>query len=106
MMQNGNQSVNGAGVDSGERIFRLSKSFLYHEMRRGCALAGAKVIRIHDLRHSHVSLLIEFGYSVPAIAERMGHEDMDITLHYAHLFPNKQAEMAADMERLNFAGEE
>ena len=36
----------------------------------------------------------------------MGHEGVDITLHYAHLFPNKQAEMAADMERLNFAGEE
>lgn len=36
----------------------------------------------------------------------MGHEGVDTTLHYAHLFPNKQAEMAADMERLNFAGEE
>lgn len=55
------------GIPKGERIFRLSKSFLYHEMWRSCALAGTKVIRIHDLRHSHVSLLIELGYSVPAI---------------------------------------
>lgn len=106
LMEEVREYVKVKHVPKGERIFRLSKSFLYHEMRRGCALAGTKVIRIHDLRHSHVSLLIELGYSVPAIAERMGHEGVDITLHYAHLFPNKQAEMAADMERLNFAGEE
>ena len=92
-------------IPSDERIFRLTKSFLYHEMRRGCALAGTKVIRIHDLRHSHVSLLIELGYSVSAIAERMGHEGVDITLNYAHLFPNKQADMAADLERLNISEE-
>ena len=106
LMEEVQEYVKVKHVPKGERIFRLSKSFLYHEMRRGCALAGTKVIRIHDLRHSHVSLLIELGYSVPAIAERMGHEGVDITLHYAHLFPNKQAEMAADMERLNFAREE
>lgn len=53
-------------VPKDERIFRLSKSFLYHEMRRGCALAGTKAIRIHGLRCSHASLLIELGYSVPA----------------------------------------
>lgn len=92
-------------IPGDERIFRLTKSFLYHEMRRGCALAGTKVIRIHDLRHSHVSLLIELGYSVSAIAERMGHEGVDITLNYAHLFPNKQADMAADLERLNISEE-
>lgn len=92
-------------IPSNEHIFRLTKTFLYHEMRRGCALAGTKVIRIHDLRHSHVSLLIELGYSVSAIAEQMGHEGMDITLNYVHLFPNKQADMAADLERLNISEE-
>lgn len=88
-----------------ERLFALSKSFLYHEMRRGCNAAGTKVIRIHDLRHSHVSLLIELGYSVSAIADRMGHEGVGITLNYAYLFPNKQADMAADLERLNVSEE-
>lgn len=88
-------------IPDSERIFPVSKSFLYHEMRRGCKESGVKIIRIHDLRHSHVSLLIELGYSVPAIAERMGHEGIDITLRYAHLFPNKQVDMAADLERLN-----
>lgn len=105
LMKEVKEHVDVNHIPSGERIFRLTKSFLYHEMRRGCALAGTKVIRIHDLRHSHVSLLIELGYSVSAIAERMGHEGVDITLNYAHLFPNKQADMAADLERLNISEE-
>ena len=56
---------------------------------------------IHDLRHSHVSLLIEMGFSALAIADRVGHESVDITYKYAHLFPSKQQEMAQklDMER-------
>ena len=45
-----------------------------------------KRIRIHDLRHSHVSLLIEMGFSALAIADRVGHESVDITYKYAHLF--------------------
>ena len=36
-------------------------------------------IRIHDLRHSHVSLLIAMGFSALAIADRVGHESGDIT---------------------------
>ena len=63
--------------------------------------AGVKRIRIHDIRHSHVSLLIDMGFSATAIADRVGHESIDITYNYAHLFPSKQAEMAdkLDMER-------
>ena len=60
---------------------------------------------MHDLRHSHVSLLIELGFTPVAIAERVGHESIEITLRYAHLFPSKQIEMATrlngEMEGLN-----
>lgn len=82
-----------------ERIFAFTKSFLHHEMDRGCKQSGVKRIRVHDLRHSHVSLLIEMGYSALAIAERMGHESTDITMNYAHLFPNKQNDMARALNR-------
>lgn len=89
------------GCESAERIFRVSKSYLYHEMERGCKASGVKRIRIHDLRHSHVSLLIDLGFNALAIADRMGHESVDITFRYAHLFPIRQAQMAEalDMER-------
>jgi len=89
-------------VGEDDRIFTVTKSYLHHEMDRGAKAAGVKRIRIHDLRHSHVSLLIEMGFSALAIAERVGHESIDITYRYAHLFPTKQTEMAEklDMERM------
>ena len=42
------------------------------------------------------------GFSALAIAERVGHESIDITYRYAHLFPTRQTEMAdkLDLERL------
>ena len=77
-----------------DRIFPITKSYLYHEMERGTKAAGVKRIRIHDLRHSHISLLIDMGFSAVAIADRVGHESIEITYRYAHLFPSKQTEMA------------
>lgn len=89
-------------VGENDRIFQITKSYLHHEMDRGAKAAGVKRIRIHDLRHSAISLLIEMGFSALAIAERVGHESIDITYRYAHLFPTKQTEMAdkLDMERM------
>jgi integrase len=89
-------------IKDSDRIFTVSKSYLHHEMDRGAKTAGVKRIRIHDLRHSAVSLLIEMGFSALAIAERMGHESIDITYRYAHLFPTRQTEMAEklDIERV------
>lgn len=85
-----------------DRMFPISKHYLHHEMDRGAKDTGVKRIRIHDLRHSHVSLLIDMGFSAVAIADRVGHESIDITYRYAHLFPSKQAEMA---DKLNIERE-
>jgi integrase len=38
------------------------------------------------------------GFSAVAIADRLGHESIDITFRYAHLFPSKQDEMADKLE--------
>ncbi len=85
--------------DEDERIFPITKHYLSHEMARGAAAAGVKRIRIHDLRHSHVSLLIDMGFTPVAIAERLGHESIGITLRYAHLFPSKQIEITNKLEK-------
>lgn len=82
------------GLEAKDRLFTITKSYLHNEMKRGCKNTGVKKIRIHDLRHSHVSLLIEMGFSAVAIADRVGHENIDITYRYAHLFPSKQVEIA------------
>lgn len=87
------------GVEKDTRIFPITKSYLHYEMARGCKISGVKRIRVHDLRHSHVSLLINLGFSALAIAERVGHESIDITYRYAHLFPTVQKEIANKLER-------
>ena len=86
------------GFGKYDRIFQNSKSFLGHEMDRGSKAAGVKRIRIYDLRHSHVSYLIDKGYSALAIADRLGHEAVDITYKYANLFPTVQTDMAKTMD--------
>ena len=85
-------------VEKDSRTFEVTKSYLHHEMDRGAKEAKVKRIRIHDLRHSHISLLIEMGFSAVAIADRVGHESINITYNYAHLFPSTQSDMA---EKLN-----
>lgn len=82
------------GLEQGDRIFTVTKYYLHHEMDRGAKQTGVKRIRIHDLRHSHISLLIDLGFSAVAIADRVGHESIEITYNYAHLFPSRQVEMA------------
>ena len=82
-------------TQSSDRIFRISKSYLHHEMDRGAAESGVKRIRIHDIRHSAVSLLISMGFTAVAIGNRVGHESADITYRYAHMFPSEQTQMAA-----------
>jgi len=82
-----------------DRIFYFTKHFLSYEMDRGCAASGVKRIRVHDLRHSHASLLIEMGYSPQLVAERLGHENIQTTLQtYSHLYPNKQEEVSSRLE--------
>ena len=91
------------GIGADDRMFTVTKSYLHREMDRGSKEAGVPRIRIHDIRHSAVSLLIDMGFSATAIADRVGHESIDITYNYAHLFPSKQTEMAdkLNMERGN-----
>ena len=79
-----------------ERIFKdIDSRKIRAALDAGIEATGVPRIRIHDLRHSHVSLLIDMGYSAVAIAERTGHESTDITFRYAHLMPDTQEKMAS-----------
>jgi integrase len=84
-----------------DRLFPVTKSYLAHEMDRGCKLSGVKRIRVHDIRHSHASLLINQGCDALVLAERLGHEKVSTTLNtYSHLFPHKQQELVSSLEQL------
>ena len=69
------------GVGENDRMFPITKYFLEHEIKRGIKESGVKKIRIHDLRHSHASMLIELGFSPLEIADRLGHEKVETTLN-------------------------
>lgn len=60
-------------------------------------LAEVKKIRIHDFRHSHVSLLANMGINIQEIARRLGHSDIEMTWNtYSHLYPREE-EKAIDI---------
>lgn len=63
--------------------------------------AGVKKIRLHDLRHTHASLLLKTGVQPKIVQERMGHSSIAITQDiYSHLFPSMQKEAAKKMDDL------
>lgn len=85
--------------EDGERLFDVSKHFLYHEMERICEQSSVKKIWIHDIRHRHASPLIELGTNISPVNERLWHEDVQTTLDiYGHLYPHKNEKAA---ERLD-----
>lgn len=87
------------GLHKHDRIFPYTKSFFLHEMIRGTKDGEVKRIRLHDIRHSHASLLIELGFSPLAVADRLGHEKVETTLNiYSHLFPHKRDEVAEKLQ--------
>ena len=83
------------GLGSQERLFRITDRAVQKKIIAGAERANLKRIRVHDLRHSHIALLIEMGVSPLAIANRVGHDNINTTMNvYGHLYPNKQKEIA------------
>lgn len=89
------------GIMPTDRIFPFTKSYLTHEMERIVKRTGVKKIRLHDLRHSHASLLINKGCSPLEVKERLGHEKIETTLNtYSHLYPDSQDKLVDMLEDL------
>lgn len=53
--------------------------------------AGLPVIRVHDFRHTHASLLVNEGINIQEIARRLGHAQIEMTWNtYSHLYPREE----------------
>lgn len=88
-------------IESNDRIFYFTKSALEKEIKRVADKVGLDPIRVHDLRHSHASMLIEMGFDPLEIAERLGHESVKTTLDtYSHLYPDKDTKLADKLNQL------
>ena len=75
----------------------LAPTTVTRKKDKTCDLSGVKKIRIHDLRHSHASLLLSYGVPIIVISERLGHSDVNMTLNtYSHMIP-KDEDKAIDI---------
>ena len=69
----------------------LRNTSIQRKNERYAALAGLDVIRIHDFRHSHVSVLANEGINIQEIARRLGHSRIEMTWNtYSHLYPREE----------------
>lgn len=74
-----------------ERSSPITDRAIQKKMKQKTEQAKLKPIRVHDLRHSHIALLIEKGMQPLVIAQRVGHDSVNTTMNiYGHLYPNKQ----------------
>ena len=88
-------------VHSNERIFYFKKYGLSRVLNEAADKAGVEHIRIHDLRHSHAALLVDMGYSIFAIAERLGHDRPSTTMNiYGHLYPQRRDDLVSGLEAM------
>lgn len=88
-------------VDISCRLFPVIRNFFEKKLKQGCMITGIKVIRLHDLRHSHASMLMNMNVPIKHISERLGHENIETTLEtYAHLYKEKEKELADKLENL------
>lgn len=88
------------GLQPQQRIFPFTKSFISGQMKRCAGAANVPLIRIHDLRHSHVSLLIDMGFTPHLIADRIGDTVQMVNSTYGHLYPNRQVEVADKLNNI------
>lgn len=65
---------------------RLPHSTMRRNFAQSIQIAGARRIRLHDLRHSYVSLLVHKGANLAVIADLIGDTIEQVTNTYAHLY--------------------
>ena len=95
------------GIEKGDQIFYFTKSALDKEIKRIAGKAGLPPIRVHDLSHSHASMLINLGFSALEIADRLRHESVKTTLDtYSHLYPDKDQQLADRLDQFRLADPE
>lgn len=90
------------GYQSHMRLFsQLNKYSLNSNLEKASNAAGVKRITVHELRHSHASLLINNNVNIKSLQQRLGHKNIETTLGtYSHMYPNKQREIADMLNKL------
>lgn len=87
-------------MNENEPIFvngKVYNSTVNNILARHCKQLGIPIISIHDLRHTHASLLLFAGVSMAGVARRLGHSSMTTTqktyLHIIHELENQDTDL-------------
>ena len=64
----------------------LASSTVKRAFDKYCEQAGVEIIRIHDLRHSFVSMLIHYGANLMVVADLIGDTVEQVMKTYGHLY--------------------
>jgi integrase len=79
----------------------ISPRNLIRHFKLALRAAGLPDIRVHDLRHSHASLLLASGINPKVVQERLGHASITLTLTtYSHVIPSLQEEVAKRLDTI------
>ena len=71
-------------------------AYISQTFRRAVAKLDVPRIRLHDLRHTHASILLQQGVNAKVVSERLGHSSVAFTMTvYQHVMPGMQAQAAA-----------
>lgn len=83
---------------------RMSQNSLEHWWKEFVHDAGFDGLRIHDMRHTHATLLIASGVDVKTVQTRLGHSSADMTLNvYSHAVPRNDEKAASGIDEMLFA---
>ena len=73
---------------------------LYENFSDFCRNYNIRKIRMHDLRHTHATLLVLSGTDFKTISNRLGHEDIKITLNrYSHVLKEMDHKASDDISK-------
>ncbi len=87
------QHENGSFVFCGSDGTPLDPDLVTQSFKRMDRKVGLEHIRLHDLRHTHASLMLAEGVHLKVISERLGHSSIGITGDiYSHVQPTVQRE--------------
>lgn len=87
-------------LTSTNRLFFVEYQSIARHKNNVCQEHSIRQIRIHDLRHSHVSLLINLECSIMVIADRIGDTPATVQSTYAHLYPEKKDIVLEKLEKI------
>ena len=76
-------------------MIRGGIQWAWESAARAAGLAG---FHFHDLRHTSASWMVQAGVPLNTVREVLGHKSLTMTLRYAHLAPDHQADAMAALD--------